>query len=66
MNVDSPIFVTLVGVIGTAIVGVLYWIGRSTASAAKELKMLSLIIRTCPGCQSTVEKFDNAVNHSEI
>jgi hypothetical protein len=51
---------------GGGIIGVLGWIGKSVASAAKELKLLSLIIRTCPGCQKTVENFDNAQEHSEI
>lgn len=51
---------------GSALLLVLGWIGKSVSSAAKELKLVSLIIRTCPGCKDTVTKMDEAHKHSEF
>lgn len=64
MHFNVP--VEIVCIFGAAFLAVLGWIGKSIASAAAELKLLSLIIRTCPGCKTTVQSFDNAQDHSAI
>jgi len=51
---------------GTTLIAILGWIGKSLAAAAKELKLVSLIIRTCPGCKDTVSRIDDAQEHSEF
>ena len=51
---------------GSALCTILGWIGHSLAKGVKELKLVSLIIRTCPGCAETVKKIDQANDHSEL
>lgn len=43
--------------------GILGWIGRSLAKMVKEIKMVSLIVRSCPGCKETVDRLHDAEEH---
>lgn len=52
-----------VKVIGGGIIAVLGWIGRSLMHMVKEMKSVSLIVRTCPGCQDTARKINEAQEH---
>jgi hypothetical protein len=47
----------------TGVLGILGWIGRSLMHLVKEVKAVSLIVRTCPGCRDTVTKIDEANEH---
>lgn len=51
-------------VCATLISAPLIWIGRSLARIVYEVKTVSMIVRTCPNCQSTVDRFDQANEHS--
>ncbi len=42
----------------------LVWIGKSLARIVIEVKTVSMIVRTCPNCQQTVEQIDKANEHS--
>lgn len=44
--------------------GPLIWIGKSLARIVYEVKTVSMIVRTCPNCQSTVDQIDKANEHS--
>ncbi len=48
----------------TIISAPLIWIGRSLARILIEVKTVSMIVRTCPNCQSTVTMIDKANEHS--
>ena len=41
----------------------LLWIGRSLARIVYEVKTVSMIVRTCPNCQTTVDQIDKANEH---
>ena len=58
MQPESATYVFYGGVLGT-----LGWIGRSLMHMVKEIKAVSLIVRTCPGCQSTAKKINEANEH---
>ena len=47
----------------TGVLGALGWIGRSLMHMVREIKAVSLIVRTCPGCQATAAKIDEANEH---
>lgn len=49
-----------------AIIAPLVWIGRSCANMAIEMKTVSMIVRTCPNCQTTVQAIDHANGNSRI
>jgi hypothetical protein len=58
MQLESVTYVFYGGVLGA-----LGWIGRSLMHMVKEIKAVSLIVRTCPGCQETVRKINEADQH---
>lgn len=59
---------TVAGICGivAAIIAPLVWIGRSCANMAIEMKTVSMIVRTCPNCHTTVQAIDNANGNSRI
>jgi hypothetical protein len=47
----------------SGVLGVLGWIGRSLMHLVKEVKAVSLIVRTCPNCRDTVTRINEADTH---
>lgn len=57
---DTIIYSTCASIVSAPLI----WIGRSLSRIVREVKTVSMIVRTCPGCQPTVDQIDKANEHS--